>query len=225
MLEKIRHALDESGAGKVCPVFVRVGECLTDFGIPDNRVLELGSVFLGKAPNCARKRAARSTWNMRVASDKSGQASTTRAPAASIFAAMARTTSRISGCTGKTPKSSVTATLRLRNSTGVTRRNVSPGSINTPALRSCGPAITEKSSAVSSTLRPIGPGVDRSLQAGRVDSNGTRPGDGRKPTTLQNAAGLRRDPPVSLPSAMGMKRAASATAAPPLLPPQVRETS
>ena len=53
------------------------------------------------------------------------------------------------------------------------------------------------------------------------DSLGTRPGDGRKPTTLQNAAGLRSEPPVSLPSAIGTMPHASATAAPPLLPPHV----
>ena len=57
------------------------------------------------------------------------------------------------------------------------------------------------------------------------DSRVTRPGDVRKPTTLQNAAGLRSEPPVSLPSAMGTMPQASATAAPPLLPPHVFVTS
>ena len=52
-----------------------------------------------------------------------------------------------------------------------------------------------------------------------------RPGDGRNPTTLQNAAGLRSEPPVSLPSAIGNMRAANAAAAPPLLPPHVLERS
>ncbi|MEZ4615593.1 MAG: hypothetical protein R2867_08775 [Caldilineaceae bacterium] len=47
------------------------------------------------------------------------------------------------------------------------------------------------------------------------------PGDGRKPTTLQKLAGLRNEPPVSLPSAIGSIPVANATAAPPLLPPQV----
>ena len=50
---------------------------------------------------------------------------------------------------------------------------------------------------------------------------GTRPGDGRKPTTLQNAAGLRREPPVSEPLATGTSPHANATAAPPDEPPQV----
>jgi hypothetical protein len=56
-------------------------------------------------------------------------------------------------------------------------------------------------------------------------SLGTRPGDGRIPTTLQKAAGLRSDPPVSLPSAIGTMPQASDTAAPPLLPPHVLVTS
>jgi hypothetical protein len=50
---------------------------------------------------------------------------------------------------------------------------------------------------------------------------GTRPIDGRKPTTLQNAAGLRNDPPVSDPVAIGVNPKANAAAAPPEDPPQV----
>ncbi len=46
-------------------------------------------------------------------------------------------------------------------------------------------------------------------------------GAGRSPTTLQKLAGLRSEPPMSLPSAIGSIPQASATAAPPLLPPQV----
>ena len=54
-----------------------------------------------------------------------------------------------------------------------------------------------------------------------VGTRGTRPGEGRNPTTPQKAAGLRSDPPVSLPSAIGIMPHARATAAPPLDPPQV----
>ena len=54
-----------------------------------------------------------------------------------------------------------------------------------------------------------------------LPSLGTRPGDGRRPTTLQKAGGLRSEPPVSLPSAIGTMPHASATAPPPLLPPHV----
>ena len=44
----------------------------------------------------------------------------------------------------------------------------------------------------------------------------------RKPTTPQKAAGMRSEPPVSEPWASGPMPVASATAAPPLEPPQVR---
>ena len=45
------------------------------------------------------------------------------------------------------------------------------------------------------------------------------------PTTPQKAAGLRREPPMSLPSATAVKRAAIAAAAPPLDPPADRDGS
>src|SRR5262249_17462913 len=71
----------------------------------------------------------------------------------------------------------------------------------------------------SATVRAIGPLTDSGDHD--AESETTRPGDGRSPTTLQNAGGLRSEPPVSLPSAIGSIRAATATAAPPLLPPHV----
>ena len=61
--------------------------------------------------------------------------------------------------------------------------------------------------------------VSHWLDAGQV---GTRPSDGRIPTTPQNDAGLRRLPPMSEPSASGTMPAASAHAAPPLDPPADR---
>src|SRR4029450_6577102 len=47
----------------------------------------------------------------------------------------------------------------------------------------------------------------------------TMPGEGRKPTTPQNDAGLRRLPPVSEPVQTGSMSVASATAEPPDEPP------
>src|SRR5204863_389303 len=52
-----------------------------------------------------------------------------------------------------------------------------------------------------------------------------QPGLGRRPTTLQKLAGLRRLPPRSEPSANGSIPAATAAAAPPLEPPGVRDRS
>ena len=53
-------------------------------------------------------------------------------------------------------------------------------------------------------------------------TRGTTRTVGRNPTTLPHAAGLRSEPPVSLPSAVATMRQASATAAPPLDPPALR---
>jgi hypothetical protein len=70
-------------------------------------------------------------------------------------------------------------------------------------------------------VRAIGPSTLSVDHAVTVGHTGTRPGDGRNPTTLQKLAGLRSDPPMSEPSAIGSIPVASATAAPPLLPPHV----
>src|SRR6187431_1559900 len=90
-------------------------------------------------------------------------------------------------------------------------------------LRASGPAIALRNSARSETVRAIGPCTVSGDH--EPDSGDTRPGDGRRPTTLQNAGGLRSEPPVSLPSAIGTKPQATDTAAPPLLPPHVFERS
>jgi hypothetical protein len=110
--------------------------------------------------------------------------------------------------------------LKLRAS-GARKR--APSSPIDSGLLVSGPAIALRNSARSATERAIGPETDSGDH--ELESGGTRPGDGRKPTMLQNAAGLRSDPPVSLPSAIGTIPLASATAAPPLLPPHVLETS
>src|SRR5260370_7546256 len=61
----------------------------------------------------------------------------------------------------------------------------------------------------------------RLLHASPEGTRGTRPGEVRNPTTEQKLAGLRNEPPVSLPSAIGSMPHASDTAAPPLPPPHV----
>jgi hypothetical protein len=83
--------------------------------------------------------------------------------------------------------------------------------------------MAESKSATSATDRAIGPDVESGDH--EPSSSGTRPGDGRRPTMLFHAGGLRSDPPVSLPSAMGTRLQVSAHAAPPLEPPTVRARS
>ncbi len=82
-----------------------------------------------------------------------------------------------------------------------------------------GPAMAVRKSARSCTVRAIGPETPSVNHAAVVDFDGTRPGVGRRPTTLQNDAGLRSEPPMSEPSASDVIPAASAAAAPPLDPP------
>ena len=81
--------------------------------------------------------------------------------------------------------------------------------------------MASSSNATSPTVRAIGPWTLNANHGAGLGQRGTRPGDGRSPTTLQKLAGLRSEPPRSLPSAIGIMPVASATAAPPLLPPQV----
>ena len=54
---------------------------------------------------------------------------------------------------------------------------------------------------------------------------GVRPRVGLSPKTPQQEAGMRMEPPPSLPWAMGTRRAATAAPDPPLDPPGVRERS
>ena len=71
-------------------------------------------------------------------------------------------------------------------------------------------------------MRAIGPPTDVVSHWLWSGHSGTRPSDGRSPTTPQNDAGLRSEPPMSEPSASGTIPARSAHAAPPLEPPAER---
>src|SRR5512142_1681453 len=133
----------------------------------------------------------------------------------------ASTTARTRGSNGTPPRSLNQATrtpLKLRSS-GRAKR--SPGSLIDNGARESGPAIVLSASAKSATERPRHPEVLSVDHASAAFGFGTRPIEGRKPTTLQNAAGLRREPPVSVPEATGVIPQANATAAPPDDPPQV----
>ncbi len=87
--------------------------------------------------------------------------------------------------------------------------------------RESGPAIALSIRAASATVRAIGPCTDMGIHDVLLGHEGTLPGDTRNPTTLQKLAGFLKEPPMSLPSAKGLMPVARATAAPPLLPPQV----
>src|SRR6202167_4019760 len=89
----------------------------------------------------------------------------------------------------------------------------------------CSPLIASSSSAISSTLRAIGPWTVRLRSILKAGLCGTRPMLGRKPTTPQKLAGLRSEPPISVPWASHAMPVASATAAPPEEPDAEREVS
>src|SRR5437763_16252592 len=87
--------------------------------------------------------------------------------------------------------------------------------------RGSGPFIASSISALSSTVLEIGPACDTSPKA-EGGWTATLPKVGFNPNTPQNAAGMRIEPPASVPTASGQMPAKSATALPPLLPPGVR---
>ena len=74
-------------------------------------------------------------------------------------------------------------------------------------------------------MRAIGPSTAYGSHGAESGQRGTVPGVGRRPRTPLQAAGLRSEPPRSLPSASATMRQASATPAPPLEPPAERAAS
>src|ERR1700687_4351248 len=152
---------------------------------------------------------------------KSGSACSTMQPKDSNVLRCPSTTVRTRASKGTPPRSLNQATrtpLKLRSS-GRAKR--SPGSLMESGARESGPAIALSTKARSATDRPRHPEVLSVDHANGAFGFGTRPIEGRKPTTLQNAPGLRSDPPVSEPLATGTSPQANATAAPPEDPPQV----
>src|ERR1700730_8715144 len=132
---------------------------------------------------------------------KSGSASSTMHPSDSNVLRCPSTTVRTRGSKGTPPRFLNQATrtpLKLRSS-GRAKR--SPGSLIDSGARESGPAIVLSTKARSATERPRHPEVLRVDHANAAFGFGTRPIEGRKPTTLQNAAGLRSEPPVSEPLA------------------------
>src|SRR5215813_15144126 len=74
-------------------------------------------------------------------------------------------------------------------------------------------------SAASSTQQPSGPGVSMDQLSGNEPGRDTRLQVGRSPTTPQNDAGDRTEPPVSSPSDAAQSPAATAMPEPDEDPP------
>src|SRR3989442_6110168 len=82
--------------------------------------------------------------------------------------------------------------------------------------RASGPAIAASINATSSTVGAIGPWTPYESHASGWGHTGTRPGEGRRPTTPQKDAGVRSEPPRTAPWASGAMPEASSTAPPPV---------
>src|SRR5215218_2394311 len=87
------------------------------------------------------------------------------------------------------------------------------------------PEQTESANRRASTLRARKAWVASISQTSGRRGEAIRPGVGRIDATSQKLAGVRTEPPKSVPCASGTKPAATATAEPPDEPPEVSATS
>src|ERR671939_1049754 len=90
--------------------------------------------------------------------------------------------------------------------------------------RASKPEMTPSSDATSRTERAMG-ATCPSVGVALVGKTGTLPNCAFIPKTPQNEAGMRMDPPPSVPSARGVTPAATEVAAPALEPPGVLDVS
>src|SRR6478735_5278003 len=163
---------------------------------------------------------------MLSASDRSGHAENTAAPdRANRRPACSMTPATEASTSNAPPRSADQATRSPCSDPESGGSNEEPGSPSASGARASGPAMTERSRARSPTLRAIGPPTEVVSHWFGLGHSGTRPNEGRSPTTPQNDAGLRSEPPMSDPSASGTIPDASAAAAPPLDPPAERDGS
>ena len=82
--------------------------------------------------------------------------------------------------------------------------------------------MTASALAQSATVRAIGPIELMLCDSGKAPSVEMRCRLGLKPTMPQSAAGIRNEPPVSLPMAISHMPSATATAPPEVEPPGMR---
>ena len=140
---------------------------------------------------------------------------------------MRRTAATASGCTG-VPMGLATEKA-MRSRPGGSRTSSAKGRGGGATMKgspATGPLWMSSASALSRTLREITPSLHApnhtSPKPGPLEM---RPREGFSANRPQQAAGMRSEPPPSLPEAMGTTPAATAAAEPPLEPPLVREGS
>jgi len=82
--------------------------------------------------------------------------------------------------------------------------------------------MTASVNAQQATLTPIEPIESKVVESGVAPSRGTRYWVGLNPTSPHSAAGIRTEPPVSVPIATAAMRSATETGAPAEEPPGIR---
>src|SRR5258705_7140969 len=87
--------------------------------------------------------------------------------------------------------------------------------------RGASPASAWKIVAQQATVGASGPTESRVVDRGNAPSRGTRAAVGLKPATPHRAAGMRTEPPVSVPSANAAIPSETETAAPEEEPPGI----
>ena len=88
-----------------------------------------------------------------------------------------------------------------------------------------GPAIASSSAAASRTVRASGPFTASPVMSPMTGPALIRPRAGLMPNSPFTLAGMRIEPPPSLPCAKGSRPEATAVPAPPLDPPAERDRS
>ena len=156
--------------------------------------------------------------------------STTSWPSRSSSALAASYAAMHSGCTSVWPTTGV-RNRAIRSRPGSRRAcsaKVSPAGSGGAQCGSpgSGPAMMSSSAAASATVQAIGP-ITPSPGPTSPPSGPllTRPRLGLSPNRPQLLAGIRIEPPPSLPCAIGASPPATAAAAPPLDPPAPRDRS
>ncbi len=106
---------------------------------------------------------------------------------------------------------------------GTPRR--SPASAAASSARGGSPARTWKTVAQQATVGASGPTESRVVESGNAPARGTRARVGLNPAMPHSAAGMRTEPPVSVPSANAAMPSATDTAAPEDDPPGILRLS
>ena len=177
----------------------RISSCTVAFSARGGRDRPAGPLA-----NCQARKVRKHS----PAPPKSGSSSTTSHPKSSIVPRAPTRTLRGPASTGRPPRSVDHATR-----TGRAGGSQLDGDVEV-AVQRVAPAHRRRAhraaARTSLTVLPIGPSTPSGDQALPGPTRGTARAVGRRPTTPFHAAGLRSEPPMSLPSAVATMRQASA---------------